>query len=145
MNNKFIVKIIVLWFLLVILAAANGVIRVFGYKPFVGELAAHQISTLIFIVVIFIVSYFAFRKNINKISDDVLLLIGLIWIILTEAFEFLAGHYLFGNSWEKLLADYNIFFGRIWILVLLAIFIAPYAVGRFLKNKQKNSLNKIHK
>lgn len=145
MDNKFIVKIIVLWFLLVILAAANGVIRVFGYKPFVGELAAHQISAIVFIIVIFTVSYFAFRKNINKISDDILLFVGLIWIVLTETFEFLAGHYLFGNSWEKLLADYNIFFGRVWILVLLAIFIAPYAVGRFLKNKQKNSLNKIHK
>jgi hypothetical protein len=33
--------------------------------------------------------------------------VGVQWLFQTLAFEFLAGHYLFGNSWEKLFADYN--------------------------------------
>ena len=44
---------------------------------------------------------------------------GIMWVALTVAFEFLAGHYVFGNSWKRLTADYNVFRGRIWILVLL--------------------------
>ena len=46
-------------------------------------------------------------------------------VALTVAFEFLAGHYVFGNSWERLIADYDVFRGRIWILVLLMNLLAP--------------------
>jgi hypothetical protein len=52
-------------------------------------------------------------------------LVGLLWVVLTVAFEFLAGHYIFGNSWETLLADYNVFRGRVWLLVLLTNLLAP--------------------
>ena len=45
--------------------------------------------------------------------------------MLTLAFEFLAGHYLFGNSWERLLADYDVARGRIWPLVLIVTFVTP--------------------
>ena len=47
------------------------------------------------------------------------------WLVLTLAFEFLAGHYLFGDSWDKLLADYSIARGRIWLLVPLVTLVAP--------------------
>jgi hypothetical protein len=53
------------------------------------------------------------------------MLIGAVWLALTLAFEFLAGHYLFGSSWERLLADYDLLRGRVWILVLLATLFAP--------------------
>jgi hypothetical protein len=51
---------------------------------------------------------------------------------LTLAFEFLAGHYLFGNPWSKLLADYNLLRGHIWVLVLITTAFGPLlsAYGR---------------
>jgi hypothetical protein len=52
--------------------------------------------------------------------------IGALWVTLTLAFEFLAGHYVFGTPWRQLLADYNIFRGRIWVLVLVTTAIAPW-------------------
>ena len=52
-------------------------------------------------------------------------MVGTVWVALTVAFEFVAGHYVFGNSWERLIADYNVFRGRIWILVLLMNLFAP--------------------
>lgn len=51
--------------------------------------------------------------------------IGALWVAMTVAFEFLAGHYLFGNTWDRLLADYNVLQGRIWALVLITTFLAP--------------------
>jgi hypothetical protein len=52
------------------------------------------------------------------------------WVILTVVFEFLAGHYLFENSWDRLIADYNMVRGRVWVLVLFASFFAPrWAAG----------------
>jgi hypothetical protein len=50
--------------------------------------------------------------------------VGIAWLLLTVAFEFLAGHYLFHNPWARLLEDYNVFRGRIWVLVLLTTLVA---------------------
>ena len=52
-------------------------------------------------------------------------LIGLVWLALTLAFEFLAGHYGFRTPWKELLADYDVLSGRIWVLVLLTTTLAP--------------------
>jgi hypothetical protein len=52
-------------------------------------------------------------------------LVGVLWVVLTVAFEFIAGHYLFGNPWPKLLADYDILHGRLWLLVLVTNLLAP--------------------
>lgn len=130
MTKKLLAKTILLWLLLVALAVVNGTIRTFGYKPFVGDLVAHQISTFTFIAMLFAVSYVAFRKQAEEISGKTFLWIGAIWLVCTEAFEFLAGHYLFGHSWAKLFADYDIFAGRLWILVLFATFFSPYLVWK---------------
>jgi hypothetical protein len=51
--------------------------------------------------------------------------VGLMWVVLTLAFEFLAGHYLFHNPWSRLLEDYNVIRGRIWILVLITTLVSP--------------------
>jgi hypothetical protein len=51
--------------------------------------------------------------------------VGVLWVVLVLAFEFLAGHYVFGQPWERLLEDYNIAHGRVWVLVLLTCLVAP--------------------
>lgn len=51
--------------------------------------------------------------------------VGILWLVLTLAFEFLAGHYLFGDSWAKLLAEYNVLQGRLWVTVPLTTLFAP--------------------
>jgi hypothetical protein len=56
--------------------------------------------------------------------------IGAMWVALTLASEFLAGHYLFRNPWPRLLADDNVLRGRIWILVLITTAIAPWLVAQ---------------
>jgi hypothetical protein len=50
--------------------------------------------------------------------------------VLTLAFEFLAGHYLFGAPWPQLLADYNVLRDRIWVLVLATTALAPWLTAR---------------
>ena len=57
------------------------------------------------------------------------LLIGDEWVLLTIAFEFLAGYYLFGASWDALLAQYNVSRGEMWELVLVTMFVAPLAAA----------------
>ena len=132
MDTKLIIITLGVWFIFVILAIINGGIRDRYYKPYVGDLTAHQISTIIFIIAILIITYLILKFSNLQLSNSQALITGTIWLLLTILFEFIAGHYIFGNPWEKIVGDYNILKGRIWSLVLLTTFLAPYITNKFL-------------
>lgn len=113
-----------IWLVLLVLAVLNGGAREVLINPRIGEQAGHVVSTIVLCVVIFIVASLALSWIGPRTAKDALW-IGLLWVVLTVGFEFLAGHYLFGNSWRTLLADYNLMEGRIWPLVLLAELFSP--------------------
>ncbi|GIU69912.1 MAG: hypothetical protein KatS3mg002_1148 [Candidatus Woesearchaeota archaeon] len=115
------------WIILAIIASINGWLRNKFYKKTLGELTAHQLSTIIFLGIIFFVTYFFVKwVKITNIFES--WIVGFFWLILTIVFEFLFGHYVWKHPWGKLLEDYNILKGRIWILVLLALLFAPYLI-----------------
>ncbi len=130
MNSKSVLIIIGIWFLFMVLAIINAGLRENIYKPAVGDLAAHQISSIVFIGLILLTTYLALGFANIELNDYQALLVGTVWLAFTIIFEFIAGYYVFGNSWEKLLDDYNLLEGRIWSLVLLTIFLAPYITSR---------------
>jgi hypothetical protein len=125
-----ILKYAVSWIGMVIIAIMNGVIRDAFYGKYLGELTAHQIST--FTLTVLAGLYLWLLGLMWKIpSSNQAITIGLIWLALTVAFEFLFGHYVMKHPWTRLLHDYNIIKGRVWILVLIWITIAPYVFYRF--------------
>lgn len=120
-----ILKYVIAWLVLPILGIINGSIREFGYKNLMGELTAHQISTLTGVVLFGL--YIWFLTGVWKIeSSRQAVAIGLIWLGLTILFEFVFGHYVMKHQWSRLLHDYNIIRGRLWVLVLIWTTIAPY-------------------
>ena len=129
---KLVVLILGSWFILMICAIINALLRVEGYSRFVSELSAHQISTVSFILVIFIFTYILFYYSSMNLNQSDAIIIGVVWFILTIIFEFIAGHYIFGNSWDHLLADYNILQGRLWSFVLVTLLFAPLLVNKLI-------------
>ncbi len=128
-----ILKSLGIWFLLAVLAILNGTLRVKLITPNFGEYIGHVISSVILILIIFIVAYF-FINNLKITSYKNLWTIGIFWFSFTIIFEFLFGHYVMDHPWSKLLADYNILRGRVWSFVLLANLFAPIICGKlFLK------------
>ena len=118
------------WLLMVPVAIANGVIRELLYKPVVGDLPSHQISTLSGSAAMLGVTYLLLHKEAPRHTDTKLLRLGAIWLLATVLFEFSFGHYVDGKSWAELAADYNITKGHLWPLVLLTIFVSPLLVKR---------------
>ena len=112
------------WVIVLVFAIANGAAREYLLTPRLGGQTGHVVSTLVLCAAIFLAAVLSIRW-IGPRGRRGALVIGATWLALTLAFEFLAGHYLLGNSWEKLLADYNLLHGRVWILVLLATLFAP--------------------
>ncbi len=126
MQNKFYIIAIGTWFLLMFVAIINAVLREGVYSLYLYELRAHQLSTITLVILIIILTFFVLKFCKIQLTTNELLIMGSIWVLLTIMFEFIAGHYIFGNPWDKLTADYNILKGRIWILIPLTTFVAPY-------------------
>lgn len=132
LDPQFFVFTVGLWFVFMVIAIINAIIRNSLYKPVIGDLAAHQISSITFIVAILVVTYLGMSLTNIQLTDLESVYTGAIWLISTILFEFIAGHYVFGNPWKKLSADYNLLQGRIWSLVLLTILVAPYTINKLL-------------
>lgn len=112
------------WPVLLMAAIANGAFRVGVLIPRLGDYRAHVVSTLMLAALILGMTV-PIIDGIGIGSFPEAVVIGLVWVVLTLAFEFLAGHYFFGNSWERLLADYDVRHGRIWAVVLVTTFVSP--------------------
>lgn len=118
-------KYFLFWLPMMPIAILNGILREFVYKEQVGELAAHQISTLTGIVLIgfYILLIFRFLKITSKTN---VFKVGLTWMVLTILFEFGFGYFVAGHPFSNLMSDYNILEGRVWALFLVWLVIAPY-------------------
>jgi len=117
-------RAIVIWIAIAILAVLNGVFREGVLKPKLGDRTAHVLSTLSLSAIIFLVT-FSSRAWIGIDSLELAWTLGAAWVAMTLAFEFLAGHYAFGNPWSKILADYRVDRGRVWLLVPICTLFAP--------------------
>ena len=115
---------VLIWFVLLTLAIANGAVREGLLSPRIGRGAGHVVSTVLLSAVILLVGWVAVPW-IGPRSIQESWLIGLTWVALTVAFEFLGGHFLFGRPWTLLFADYNLLAGRIWVMVLIVSLITP--------------------
>lgn len=129
MNISGIWKYLAAWFAMLLASIANGTIRDFVYGPYVSELAAHQISTVTSVLLLGAIMW-AFVRRYPPASAGHALAIGLFWMGLTVAFEFLFFHYVGGHPWSALLANYDIMAGRVWVLVLLWVAAGPYLFFR---------------
>lgn len=126
-------RFVLMWFGLLLLAIINGTIRDFTYLDSLGEHRAHQLSTITLLVLMSVYCYFIFGEW-KLSSSEQAVLVGIVWLILTLAFEFLFGHFVGGHSWEKLFAQYNIFSGNLWILIIIWTAILPTAYYKFFEN-----------
>jgi hypothetical protein len=124
-----ILRYTLLWIPGVVIAIVNAVIREEVYGPLMSELRAHQVSTFTGIVLFGCYLWLLGLKWPIE-SPRQAITIGLIWLALTVAFEFLFGHYVMGHPWSRLLHDYNLLQGRLWALFLIWITIAPYVIYR---------------
>ena len=127
---------LLLWLALAVLISANGFVGALVVAPRVGEYPAHVYKTIVAIALVLLASrvYALFASGPG--SSRAAWRAGLIWLTATAAFEFLAGHYLFGNPWEKLFADYRLWQGRLWVLLLLALLLGPSLMARRLHGER---------
>jgi len=116
---------------MLIIAIANGTLRQLTFGKVMPELRAHQFSTLIGSVVMGVFIWFVIDAWPPSSSRRAIV-IGVVWLCLTVAFEFFLGLVIMRRPLVQVIGDYNLLAGRVWLLFLIWITIAPW-LFHFLK------------
>ncbi len=124
-----IVKSIGVWFILVVCAILNGLLRENILNPLLGPHIALPVSGLTLALLIFIIAWL-FIPFISVPKPAVYWLIGGIWLTITLAFEFLFGHYVAGKSWDDIFQVFDLSRGNLFLFVLLVTTLAPWLVAK---------------
>ena len=119
-----ILRTVFIWLGLLTLAILNGGFRESVLVPRLGRGLGQAVSTVLLSLLILAAGWIALPWIGPRPLQDAWL-IGVVWALLTLAFEFLGGHYVFGKPWQELLADYNVRAGRIWVMVLIVTLMTP--------------------
>lgn len=92
-----VLKYGIAWIPMVFIAVANGALRQFAYGKYPSELLAHQVSSMTGMILFCLYTWFL-NLHWPLESSRQAVAIGLIWLILTVAFEFIFRHYFAGHS-----------------------------------------------
>ncbi len=127
-----LIRYVIAWIPMLLIAITNGAFRQLLLEKVMPELRAHQLSTVIGSVVIGIFIW-AVVHLWPLASTRQALLIGIIWLALTVASEFVFGRFVMHRPWSRLLSDYNVLKGRMWVVFLIwltlrAICVLPFSL-----------------
>jgi hypothetical protein len=125
-----IVRSLVAWLCLMVIAIGNGAAREAFLVPRLGAAVAHVVSTIVLALLILTVSFVAIPWLAPK-SLGRAVVVGSIWLVLTLAFEFGFGHWLANKPWRELLQDYNLLKGRVWAFIPITTAVAPALAAKF--------------
>ncbi|TGM61585.1 hypothetical protein [Leptospira adleri] len=117
------------WLLLLVFAFLNATIRELTYKNFFGEFLSHQISVFTGIVLLSIpiagiAKFFPFSSARQSF------LVGILWLILTETFEYTMIVLWSRKPNSDFFQAHDVFHGELWIFILIWIVVSPYLFYR---------------
>ena len=138
MSVATVFRAIAIWLVLLVLAVANGLLREAMLLKVLPQDAAFVVSGLLLIACVLLIALSSVRW-LGLLGLGEYLLIGMLWLVLTVAFEFGFGILVRDQQPVALLDAYRFRDGNIWPLVLLVIALSPViaAAVRGLVSKAK--------
>jgi hypothetical protein len=130
LKNMILVRAIAVWLLLIVAEILHGIVRGLVLVPRVGEFRSSQIGVFTGSIIILVLTWL-FIRWIGAFRPAQLVAVGVLWLCLTLAFEFLFGHFVVGASWERLAADYNLLEGGVLPIGMAVLTLAPLIAGRW--------------
>lgn len=122
-------KTIATWFLILVLAMLNGILRETVLLPILGTQIAFVVSGILLSLLIVFVAI-AFSRWLALTTPSRCLRIGALWLTLTLVFEFGFGLFIQGKSLSEVLDAYTFKDANIWPVVLFVTLFAPLIAGR---------------
>jgi len=124
----FFVRGILMWFVLMALMFINGACRELVTGMFVGERTAEVIHIVSACLIILLVTCgFCRRERGGCVSR--LGVLGVIWAMMTVAFETILIVWIQGDPLREVASAYDITRGELWPVVVLTVLLAPVCAG----------------
>ena len=123
-KRQLVFRSLTIWIVLILAEIVHGILRAVALVPFVGEFRSNQIGVFTGSAIILVIAYLTIRWIGAKRTNE-LLVVGIIWLTLTVAFEFSFGRFVMGLDWEEILAGYNLAAGGLMPLGLLVLLFSP--------------------
>ena len=124
-----LLKALILWIAILVLAILNGILREKALIPAIGGFAGLIASGIVLSVCIFLVAFLA-APWYSPLPSSQYWLIGLSWLLLTLLFEFSFGRFVQHKDWAQLLQSYTFKGGNIWPVVLAFTLLSPWLTAR---------------
>lgn len=118
-----------IWLLIVFAESVHGTLRQLFLAPLIGDFPARRFAFFTGMLLIFLIAYF-FIRRIAGHGVKSLFIVGLMWAVLTLAFEFGLGFLVLGLSRERMLEDYDVSRGGLMGFGLLFMAFVPYPAAK---------------
>lgn len=128
MSRKALVRAILVWFAILLVAILNGTLRDAVLANLVSPTTARLLSGVILCALILIAAILS-ANWIGRLPLRARWHVGTLWLLLTLGFELAVG-YAQHQSWQRLLEAYQFQDGNLWPLVLVTTFVAPWLGAR---------------
>lgn len=117
------------WLVLLLAALVNAALREWLFAPWLGggpalPLSGITLSLLVFTITLLVIPRFGRRPAAHYFG------IGLVWVLLTLAFELLLGHFVRGLGWREIARVLDFTQGNLFSLVLLISLLSPWLAAR---------------
>lgn len=124
-----LLKALVLWVAILVLAILNGTLREKILIPAIGSFGGLITSGIVLSLCIVFVAILA-APWYSPLSSTQYWLIGLFWLLLTLLFEFGFGRFVQHKDWAQLLQAYTFEGGNMWPVVLAITLLSPWLAAR---------------
>ncbi|HLG19840.1 MAG TPA: hypothetical protein VI895_08525 [Bdellovibrionota bacterium] len=118
-----------LWSGIMLVETLHGIARARFLAPRVGDRRSRQIGVFTGSLLIFVITL-ALIPWVGATRFSELLLLGLIWTVLTVAFEIVLGRLMFHMSWKRIWADFDLREGGLMSLGLLVMLLSPWIAAK---------------
>ncbi len=129
-NSRFLGFGVAIWPIMPVTAMANGLFRELVLVPALGASVAGVVAVVTFFLLIYPIIFTFLRFVPASFDRTDLWTLGLVWMLLAVAFEFVVFGVVLGVPMSDLLAAYDITRGELWPVVLLGVLIGPPLLGR---------------
>lgn len=120
---------VAVWVAIILAETLHGTLRTLLLEPAIGGPQARQVSVFTGSAIIFLITL-CFIRSMRLSGTVRLLAAGLLWVVLTAAFEIALGRYVLGLNWDRLLADYDLPNGGLLGIGLFFMFLSPLIAHR---------------
>lgn len=136
----YLLRALLIWFLIMIAESVHGTLRQMFLAPIVGDFPARRIAFFTGMILIFLITLI-FIRWIRAETTKSLFIVGLMWAVLTLLFEFGLGFLVLGYSRERMFEDYDVSRGGLMGFGIVFMVFAPYLAAKLRGMKTRKAEN----